>query len=708
MALEMESAFLRKVISYLLILLIGICLGGCGSSKDNLLIKDWKKGGNYLKIQDIYPVDGTIFPPEIAPPTIMWNGTAGTANSWYVIVEGNDGEILVQSESLAFNKWLPSSDAWEKIKSESIIKPVRIVILGYKEDEPGKLIAGSEVTVSTSKDSVGAPIFFRAVPLPFKYAVENLETISWRLGNIASGKPSEIILEKMNVCANCHSFSSDGKTFGMDVDYANDKGSYVIDKVTENVNLTTDKIITWSDFRREDGRKTYGLLSNVSPDGRFVASTVKDRSIFVPIDNLNYSQLFFPIKGIIAIYDNVNKRFYSLPGADDPEFVQSNPSWSPDGKFILFAKTKAYTSVEAEKSTKPILPTSVAKEFIDRSRRFYFDIYRIPFNDGNGGIAEKLAGASDNNMSNFFARYSPDGKWIVFCQAKDFMLLQPDSKLYILPSGGGTPRQMKCNTSEMNSWHSWSPNGKWMVFSSKQRGPYTKLYLTHIDENGNDSPPVCLEYMTPDTLAANIPEFVNMKPEEKFAIKENFMNSGFYAEARISSKANAGDFKGALNDLTAALKSDPKNYMLFYQKAIIEKKLGNYKPALEDINNCIALNKGFADAYYERANLKSELDDYKGSVEDLKLLLKLQPGNFMALYNLAVLKYNLKDFQGSINDCNKVMQINPQFGYSYFQRALNNIQLKSMASVCADLEKAINLGCPEAEQVYKNYCTSGK
>ena len=40
-------------------------------------------------------------------------------------------------------------------------------------------------------------------------------------------------------------------------------------------------------------------------------------------------------------------------------------------------------------------------------------------------------------MSNFFPKYSPDGKWIVFCKAKSYMLLQPDSELYIIPAEGG-------------------------------------------------------------------------------------------------------------------------------------------------------------------------------------------------------------------------------------------------------------------------------
>ena len=93
-------------------------------------------------------------------------------------------------------------------------------------------------------------------------------------------------------------------------------------------------------------------------------------------------------------------------------------------------------------------------------RPFLFDLYRIPYNDGKGGSPEPLEGASNNGMSNYLAKYSPDGKWIVFCKAKSYMLLQPDSELYIIPAEGGKARRLRANTIRMNSWHSWSPNGK--------------------------------------------------------------------------------------------------------------------------------------------------------------------------------------------------------------------------------------------------------
>ena len=90
--------------------------------------------------------------------------------------------------------------------------------------------------------------------------------------------------------------------------------------------------------------------------------------------------------------------------------------------------------------------------------------------------------------------------------------MRPDSQLYIVPFQGGVERRMNCNLKVMNSWHSFSPNGRWLVFSSKTPSYYTHMYLTHIDENGNDSPAILIENATAANRAVNIPEFVNIPP----------------------------------------------------------------------------------------------------------------------------------------------------------------------------------------------------
>ena len=64
--------------------------------------------------------------------------------------------------------------------------------------------------------------------------------------------------------------------------------------------------------------------------------------MFVATPDIWYSQLFFPIKGILVVYDTQTGSFKALPGADDPRFVQTNATWSPDGKSIVFARAEAY------------------------------------------------------------------------------------------------------------------------------------------------------------------------------------------------------------------------------------------------------------------------------------------------------------------------------------------------------------------------------
>jgi tetratricopeptide (TPR) repeat protein len=116
-------------------------------------------------------------------------------------------------------------------------------------------------------------------------------------------------------------------------------------------------------------------------------------------------------------------------------------------------------------------------------------------------------------MSNSFPKVSPDGRWIVFVKARNGQLMRPDSQLYIVPAQGGVARRLQCNTPLMNSWHSFSPNGRWLVFSSKSRSPYTQMFLTHLDEEGNASPAILIENSTAANRAVNIPEFVNIPPD---------------------------------------------------------------------------------------------------------------------------------------------------------------------------------------------------
>ena len=160
-------------------------------------------------------------------------------------------------------------------------------------------------------------------------------------------------------------------------------------------------------------------------------------------------------------------------------------------------------------------------------------------------------------MSNYFPKYSHDGKWLVFCKAENYMLLQTDSKLYIMPADlSEEPRLMNCNMNRLNSWHSWSPNSRWLVFSSKVNSPYTELFLTHIDEEGNDTPPILLSNFSSTDRACNIPEFVDIEQDGIKLMQETFVDYHTY----ISQGANLitfEQFKEASEAIKESIEMNP-------------------------------------------------------------------------------------------------------------------------------------------------------
>jgi len=571
-----------------------------------------------------YPLDQTLFPPEIPAPTFRWQDGGTDSDTWLVTIRFQDGGDR-SSFLTRDTRWTPTDDHWETIKRRSREKEAAVTVLGVRRRAPQQILSGASVCISTSQDEVGAPLFYREVHLPFAEAVADPAAhIKWRFGMISSKEQPPVVLEKLPVCGNCHSFSSNGTCVGMDVDYANDKGSYVICPVTEEIVLDDNKIITWSDYQREDGDATFGLLSQISPDGRYVVSTVKDFSVFVPLEDLEFSQLFFPVKGILVVYDRNTGEFHALPGADDKRFVQSNPVWSPDGKYIVFARNEAYYPKKVLKKKTVLLDREDCAEFIDGGKKFKFDLYRIPFNDGQGGKPEPLAGAANDGMSNYFPKYSPDGKWIVFCKAESFMLLQPGSQLYIIPAEGGEARRLRCNSRRMNSWHSWSPNGRWLVFSSKARSPYTQLLLTHIDADGRSSPPVELDRFTTSKTAANIPEFVNATAGAIKTIRQQFVDGESYFRAGLAAYS-IDDFDAAERAYRMAFSLDPKHAEAIHGLGVVLAFKEKYDEAEGHFLKVIELDSDFAGAYKDLGSTRGRQGKFQEAIAPFRDAIRIDP-----------------------------------------------------------------------------------
>ncbi len=612
-----------------------------------------------------YPEEGTIFPPEIAPPTFLWHdGSAAVA--WRVDVDFSDGSpalhLPVRGEpprvgeidsrciaetnqlptlapqEVSARSWTPDTETWESIKKRSVAAPATATFTGLSAAELAQGVSRGRVAFRTSRDPVGAPIFYRDVPLmPAKLekgviqpiAKNAQPLIAWRLRNVAQPR-SRLLLEHLSTCANCHSFSRDGKTLAMDLDGPlNDKGAYVIAPVEPRMSIRDEHVMTWTSYPgKPPGHKTTGFMSQISPDGRFVVSTLNESLYVVNFTDYRFLQVFYPTRGIIAYYDRQARRIRALPGADDPRYVQTGPVWTPDGKDVIFMRAEAKDPYPKDRKLATYAgdPNEIPIQY---------DLYRMPFDSGRGGRPEPIRGGAGNGRSNTFPKVSPDGRWIVFVQCKNGLLMRPDSQLYILPIEGGTPRRMRCNTSRMNSWHSFSPNGRWMVFSSKSRSPYTQMFLTHLDEEGRDSPAILIPNATAANRAVNIPEFINIPPDG--LLKIDVPAAEMYRLLDVGKElAEKGSNEAAIDSFRKALAIDPHYDKAHYELGVVLAKSGRLDEAIGHYREVLKTDPRDAPSHNNLGALLIGRGQFDEAIAHYRAALETEPAHAGYHGNLAI------------------------------------------------------------------------
>lgn len=629
-----------------------------------------------------YPLDESVFPPEITAPTFLWRDPSA-ASSWSIDIEFADGSPALHARSagepprlgeidqraisptnqppepVAAHAWTPDAALWSAIKQRSVERPAVITISGLKSH--------ARVSMTTSRDPVGAPIFYRDVPLmPSEVqkgvikplAPAAIPLIAWRLRDVAEPR-GRLLLEGLHSCTNCHSFSRDGKTLGMDVDGPdNDKGTYAIAAVAPRTSIRTQDVITWNSFPGKlPNSSTIGFLSQISPDGQFAVTTVNEQVYVENFTDYRFLQVFYPTRGILAIYNRVSRAMTSLPGADDPGYVQTDAVWSPDGQYLVFARALARDAYPAGRT--------VARYAGDPNELpMQYDLYRVPFHNGQGGQAEAIAGASRNGMSNTFPKVSPDGRWIVYVRCRNGQLLRPDSELYIVPAAGGAARRMRCNTPLMNSWHSFSPNGRWLVFSSKSRGPYTQMFLTHLDEEGRDTPAILIENATASNRAVNLPEFVNIASGG--LIRIDVPAAEFY---RLFDSALELEQKGRHAEAAAewrrALALDPSNAKARTNLGIALWSGGARDAAIAEFEQAVQLNPNYAEAHNNLGVALVQMERYAEAIAHFRTVLEGNPESAQVLNNLAVALVQTGKAEEAIPIFRKLLQANPRLATAH-------------------------------------------
>ena len=164
------------------------------------------------------------------------------------------------------------------------------------------------------------------------------------------------------------------------------------------------------------------------------------------------------------------------------------PTWSHDGATIVYSATQGGN-----------LDGALA--------RGTTDLYSVPFNDGKGGMALPVAGASESRLEEYCPAFAPDDALVAFTRVPggEQMYANGNAELAVVKVGAGGGQAVrlvandppKCSGKSSpginNHWPKWAP----AALSAGGRRYYFLLFSS----NRVDIPPVDRKYPDPSGLA---------------------------------------------------------------------------------------------------------------------------------------------------------------------------------------------------------------
>ena len=248
-------------------------------------------------------------------------------------------------------------------------------------------------------------------------------------------------------CVGCHAITRDASAMAMGYDMSTTVALQTIDltTLTTRIDASTTRPMGWGTY---------------SPDG---------------------SRLLVANNGALTLYDAASGNTLGAVPLPAMRYA-THPDWSPDGSYVAVALTSQ------SPTNRDVRSASIA---------------RIPYNGGVWGTPEVLVvGSSTNN--NYFPKYSPDGKRLLFVHATATSQGATSAELMLMPAGGGTPTLLRVASHRvgttddvpdlsdtMPTWSSAVGDRAWIAFvSARAYGairPTTgsgQVWITSVDPGG--------------------------------------------------------------------------------------------------------------------------------------------------------------------------------------------------------------------------------
>jgi len=189
-----------------------------------------------------------------------------------------------------------------------------------------------------------------------------------------------------------------------------------------------------------------------------------------------------------------------------------------------------------------------------------------------------------------------------------------------------------------------------------------------------------------------------------------WFKSEVYFFEQGSSKHSKGDYRGAIEDYTEAIRLKPDAAEVYNRRGIAKSNSGDKQGAIEDYTRAIRLMPDDPEAYKNRGNVKRGLGDNQGAIEDYTKAIQLNSDDAFAYSARGLTRASLGDNQGAIEDFNEAILLKPDFPFAYENRGLVKHDLGDNQGAIEDFNEAIQIiknnalgwAISEPHRIYRN------
>jgi tetratricopeptide (TPR) repeat protein len=173
------------------------------------------------------------------------------------------------------------------------------------------------------------------------------------------------------------------------------------------------------------------------------------------------------------------------------------------------------------------------------------------------------------------------------------------------------------------------------------------------------------------------------------AVSATFLNSG-------NTKFEAKDYKGALEDYTAAIQLNSDSTQPYVKRGECNVMLKKFDKAIADYNKALKINPDTVKFIYLRGLAYMASENYKMAFNDFSMVIKKDPNNYDAFMQRGASCEGLQNFKSAAYDYSEAIRIRPKDGNAYYKRGIANQDAKDN-SACKDFKMAAALGIEDAK-----------